>query len=483
VGAQGQPRAGCHAQAGGDQRLHHDHVVGRVADPGFEPFLGTHRQQVDAAPVAAGDPGGVAQCGQGLPGPGGQHIQRIVEQVMQADAVWFGFGVVVAEDDRDVDLAGAQQFQRLGWLRVGQADLQAGVLVGQRCHRPRDERADHGREAGHAHPPGAQSHVCGQFGVGGIDSPDDLGRPSGQQLTGGGEPDPAPGPLQQLRAGLGLEPGEVVTDRRLRVVQLLRRRGDRSEPRERVDDTQPGDVQHASTLSMRLHEHWHWTYESIGRTLSGMTTAMSLVRVHNFAISLDGFGTGEGQSADAHFGHAGDRLHQWMFATRWWGPGGSGGVDDAFVQQHDPGIGAEIMGAGKWGHPGWHEDPEWKGAWGPNPPFHTPVFVLTHHPRPSIEMEGGTTFHFIDASPAEALEAARKAAGGQDVRLGGGPTMIREFLAAGLIDHMHIVVVPILLGRGVRLWDGLEGVEKDYQVEAISSPSGVTHMTFTRKSA
>ena len=116
---------------------------------------------------------------------------------------------------------------------------------------------------------------------------------------------------------------------------------------------------------------------------------MSLVRVHNFAISLDGFGTGEGQSHDAHFGHAGDRLHQWMFATRWWQPGGSGGVDDVFVQRHDPGIGAEIMGAGKFGHPGWHEDPDWKGAWGPNPPFHTPVFVLTHHPRPSIEMEGG----------------------------------------------------------------------------------------------
>ncbi len=185
---------------------------------------------------------------------------------------------------------------------------------------------------------------------------------------------------------------------------------------------------------------------------------MSLARVHNFAISLDGFGTGEGQSAEAHFGHAGERLHQWMFATRWWQPGGSGGVDDAFVQQHDPGIGAEIMGAGKWGHPGWHEDPQWKGAWGPNPPFHTPVFVLTHHPRPPIEMEGGTTFHFLDAAPAEALETARKAAGDQDVRIGGGPTTIREFLAAGLIDHLHVVVVPILLGRGVRLWDGLEGV-------------------------
>jgi dihydrofolate reductase len=94
-------------------------------------------------------------------------------------------------------------------------------------------------------------------------------------------------------------------------------------------------------------------------------------------------------------------------------------------------------------------------------------------------MKGGTTFHFLDASPAEALEKARGAADGQDVRIGGGPSMIRDFLAAGLVDHMHIVVVPILLGRGVRLWDGLEGIEKDYEVEATSSPSGVTHVMFT----
>ena len=212
---------------------------------------------------------------------------------------------------------------------------------------------------------------------------------------------------------------------------------------------------------------------------------MSLARVHNFAISLDGFGTGEGQTQEAPFGHAGHRLHEWMLATRWWHatvgrPGGSSGIDDAFTQRFAPGIGAEIMGANKFGHPGWHEDPDWKGWWGPNPPFHTPTFILTHQPRPSIEMEGGTTFHFIDASPAEALEIAREAADGQDVRLGGGPTTINEFLAAGLVDHMHVVVVPILLGRGVRLWDGLEGLEKGYQVETTSSPSGVTHMTFTR---
>ncbi len=213
---------------------------------------------------------------------------------------------------------------------------------------------------------------------------------------------------------------------------------------------------------------------------------MSLARVQHFSISLDGFATGEGLSREEPFGHAGERLHEWMFGTRWWHqrtgkPGGSGGIDDAFLRLFEPGIGAEIMGAGKFGPPGWHEDPEWKGWWGSTPPFHTPVFVLTHHPRAPIEMEGGTTFQFIDASPREALEMARDAAGGQDVRIGGGPTIVRDFLVAGLVDHMHVAVVPILLGRGVRLWDGMEGAEKDYVVEATSSSSGVTHVTFTRK--
>ncbi len=212
---------------------------------------------------------------------------------------------------------------------------------------------------------------------------------------------------------------------------------------------------------------------------------MSIARVQSFSVSLDGFGTGEGLSRDQPFGHAGERLHEWMFATRWWHgrtgePGGSGGIDDALVRLHDPGVGAEIMGAGKFGPPGWHDDADWRGWWGADPPFHTPVFVLTHHSRPPIEMEGGTTFHFLDASPAEALERAREAANGMDVRIGGGPTTIREFLAAGLVDHMHIAVVPILLGRGVRLWDGLEDLERDYRIESTNSPSGVTHVTFTR---
>ena len=210
---------------------------------------------------------------------------------------------------------------------------------------------------------------------------------------------------------------------------------------------------------------------------------MSLTRVHNLAISLDGFATGEPQSREAPFGHAGQRLHGWMLATRFWAEGGSEGVDDAIAQRHSVGIGAEIMGANKFGPPGWHDDPEWTGWWGPNPPFHTPTFVLTHHTRPPLEMEGGTTFHFLDATPAEALTIARAAADGLDVRLGGGPTVVREFLAAGLVDHMHLVQVPIVLGRGVRIWDGLEALEDTYDVEAVSSPSGVTHLTFTRKAA
>ena len=132
---------------------------------------------------------------------------------------------------------------------------------------------------------------------------------------------------------------------------------------------------------------------------------MSLAKVHNFSISLDGFGTGEGLSREHPFGHADERLHEWMFETRWWRklvgkPGGSRGVDDALVRQYDIGIGAEIMGAGKFGYPGWQDDPDWKGWWGANPPFHTPVIVLTHHARQPIEMEGGTTFHFVDASSA-----------------------------------------------------------------------------------
>ena len=214
---------------------------------------------------------------------------------------------------------------------------------------------------------------------------------------------------------------------------------------------------------------------------------MSQTRVHGYAVSLDGFGTGEGQNIDSPFGHAQGRLLEWFFATRTASEihgetGGSTGVDDKIMRDWGTGIGAEIMGRNKFGpQRGPWTDDEWKGWWGDEPPFRTPVFVLTHHPRPTVEMDGGTTFHFIEASPAEALDAARRAAPGLDIRIGGGPATIREFLAADLIDHLHVVVAPIVLGRGEPLWDGLEGLEHRFRTEAVSSPGGVTHLTFTRR--
>jgi dihydrofolate reductase len=214
---------------------------------------------------------------------------------------------------------------------------------------------------------------------------------------------------------------------------------------------------------------------------------MSQAIVQSFAVSLDGYSSGEGQSAEAPFGHAGTRLLDWFMATRSFqkmhgASGGSTGVDDALVENWATGIGAEIMGRNKFGpHRGPWVDDEWKGWWGDEPPFHTPVFVLTHHARSPIEMTGGTTFHFIDASPSEALQVAREAANGLDVRIGGGPSTVRQFLAADLIDRMHIVVVPIVLGRGEPLWSGSEGLEERFSIEAVSSPSGVTHLTFNRR--
>ncbi|MEI7054911.1 dihydrofolate reductase family protein [Nocardioides sp. CCNWLW239] len=201
---------------------------------------------------------------------------------------------------------------------------------------------------------------------------------------------------------------------------------------------------------------------------------MSRVRAHTIGISLDGFATGEGQSLEAPFGHAGHRLMDWFFPTR-------NDADDVFVDRAWDGIGAEIMGAGKFGPPGWQDDPDWKGWWGEEPPFHTPTFVLTHQPRESIEMKGGTTFHFRNAPIEDVLAEAREAAAGQDVRIGGGPSSLREFLAAGLVDHLQVTVTPIILGRGVRLWDGLEAFEDGYDVQSVTTPSGVTHITFDRK--
>ncbi|MGN6445150.1 dihydrofolate reductase family protein [Amnibacterium sp.] len=215
---------------------------------------------------------------------------------------------------------------------------------------------------------------------------------------------------------------------------------------------------------------------------------MPKLRAHNIAVSLDGFGTGEGQSLETPFGHAGGRLMGWFFPTRTFHritgqEGGTTGVDDDFAAAAWEGIGAEIMGRNKFGwQRGPWEDESWRGWWGDEPPFHTPVVVLTHHPRPDIAV-GDTTFLFRDAAPEAALAEATELAGGLDVRLGGGPSMIREFLDADLVDHLHLVVVPIVLGRGVRIWDGQEGLEERFDIVSTPSPSGVVHVVLDRRAS
>jgi dihydrofolate reductase len=207
---------------------------------------------------------------------------------------------------------------------------------------------------------------------------------------------------------------------------------------------------------------------------------MAKVRVQAFSISLDGFGTGEGLTDDEPFGHAGERLHEWMFAALDDAPQATQ-LDKDLVARFSDGIGAEIMGRRKF-HVGSGPLPDdWEGFWGAEPPFHTPVLVLTHHPRASLEMAGGTTFHFVDAPPQEALATAVEAAGGLDVRLGGGTETVRAFLDADLVDELHLVLVPIVLGRGQRLWDGQEGLEERFDIEVLPGGSGVTHLLLTRR--
>ncbi|MFB2596467.1 dihydrofolate reductase family protein [Herbiconiux sp. P17] len=159
---------------------------------------------------------------------------------------------------------------------------------------------------------------------------------------------------------------------------------------------------------------------------------------------------------------------------------GTTGIDDDYAQAYFAEVGAEIMGAGMFGLHDHPNDADWRGWWGEEPPFRVPVFVLTHTARPSIEMAGGTTFHFVSASPREALDRATDAAGGKDVRIGGGPSTVREYLTAGLIDQLHVGITPILLGRGIRLWDDLRGLETDYSVTSETAPSGTIHITFRR---
>jgi dihydrofolate reductase len=211
-----------------------------------------------------------------------------------------------------------------------------------------------------------------------------------------------------------------------------------------------------------------------------------MLKVQCFGVSRDGYGAGEGQSLERPFGHADPgELFAWAGATASWphrtDPDGSRGLDDYFTRDMPRGIGAEIMGRNKFSpYRGPWEDHEWDGWWGDEPPFHTPVFVLTHHARPSLTLSD-TTFHFIDATPAEALRQASAAAEGQDVRLGGGVTTIREFLDADLVDAMHIAVAPFDLGRGERLWQAPDELLDRFHLERVPSPSGVTHLLFWRR--
>ncbi|WP_159593438.1 dihydrofolate reductase family protein [Chelativorans xinjiangense] len=160
--------------------------------------------------------------------------------------------------------------------------------------------------------------------------------------------------------------------------------------------------------------------------------------------------------------------------------GGTTGVDDKYAKEYFADVGAEIMGAGMFGLHNFPDDPDWKGWWGDEPPFRVPVFVLTHKPRPSIEMAGGTTFHFLNTTPAEALQQAVAVADGKDIRIGGGASLVRDFLKAGLVDRLHVAIAPILLGRGIRLWDDLRSLEAGYTVKAETAESGTIHLTFQR---
>lgn len=217
---------------------------------------------------------------------------------------------------------------------------------------------------------------------------------------------------------------------------------------------------------------------------------MPNVRVHSLAVSLDGYAAGPDQSLTDPLGVGGTRLHEWAFATRSFRrahgmEGGQEGLDDDWVARGDVGIGATIMGRNMFGpiRGPWPDD-DWKGWWGDAPPFHHPVFVLTHHPRESVEMEGGTTFHFVTDGIEAALERALEAADGRDVRIGGGANTVQQYLEAGLIDELHLAIVPILLGDGARLFDDLgDGLPARYECVEFVGSGAVAHARITRRAA
>jgi len=221
---------------------------------------------------------------------------------------------------------------------------------------------------------------------------------------------------------------------------------------------------------------------------------MSKLRVNAFSISIDGFGAGPGQDLANPMGVGGMALHQWVLGTRTFqrmhadfagsligdAPGRED-VDDAFAARGFEHLGAWILGRNMFGpsRGPWPDD-GWKGWWGQNPPYHVPVFVLTHHARAPITMEGGTTFHFVTDGIHSALERARAAARGKDVRIGGGVATVRQYLAAGLIDELHLVISPVLLGKGEHLLAGIDTVSLGYRCTEHASTEHATHVVLTR---
>lgn len=214
---------------------------------------------------------------------------------------------------------------------------------------------------------------------------------------------------------------------------------------------------------------------------------MTRVRVESFSISLDGFGAGPEQSRENPLGIGGEALHEWVVSTRSWREShgrddGTTGIDDEFAGRAMENVGAWILGRNMFGPVrGEWTDMEWKGWWGKNPPYHVPVYVLTHHARPPIEMEGNTTFHFVTGGIHDALDRARAAANGKDVRIGGGVATIQQYLRARLIDELHIAIAPVLLGRGEHLFQGVDLPALGYECVRFGASEKASHVVLGRK--
>ncbi len=214
---------------------------------------------------------------------------------------------------------------------------------------------------------------------------------------------------------------------------------------------------------------------------------MTRVRVHNFTISLDGYGAGPRQTRETPLGVGGEELHAWFIPTRAFQsiigkPGGLTGVDDDIAARAGVGVGAYVMGRNMFGpiRGPWPDD-AWRGWWGKNPPYHSPVFVLTHHARSPIEMEGGTVFHFVTGGAREAMDRAKAAARGKDVQVGGGVSTVRQYLEAGLIDELHVAIAPRLLGSGEHLLQGLDLTALGYECTSHVPTAAATHVVLTKR--